>query len=221
MASTRVLPQLQNPAPNLEAKHQTQAHVITEAGVMGRGASRAYEAPGASARTGSTGTHAPRCSGSSPVHDPVHSWCSHAAKPDSAPHREKNFSRVSGSFQWWFTSLNLKVSCFPRSGDAISTAHAEAEGCHLGRAAKQYCFFKKGLGRRGKGPEKVHIEPATNQTPGALDLEAPSLRGIVWVQLRDLLCSRLSSSKLALWPEPPSKPRVRDRRYGIFNSAAL
>ena len=90
----------------------------------------------------------------------------------------------------------------------------------MGRAAKED-FSKKSLGRRGKGPEKVHVEPVTNQTPDALDLEAPSLRDIAWGWLPDLLCRRLSSSKLALWPELPSKLRVRDRRYEIFNSAAL
>ena len=92
------------------------------------------------------------------------------------------------------------------------------------RAVKQDFFSKKVL----EDVEKVLkrftcIEPVTNQTPDALDLEAPSLRDIAWVRLPDLLCCRLSSSKLALesWPELPSKLRVRDRRYEIFNSAAL
>ena len=40
LCGIHTLPQLQNPGPNLEAKRQAQAHVITEAGVMVRGASR-------------------------------------------------------------------------------------------------------------------------------------------------------------------------------------
>ena len=89
----------------------------------------------------------------------------------------------------------------------------------IGRSSE--FLLKKGLGRRGKGPEKVHVEPVTNQTPGTLDLEALPLRDIAWVQLRDLLCSQLSSSKLALWPELSSRIRVRDRCYEIFDLAAL
>ena len=47
-----------------------------------------------------------------------------------------------------------------------------------------------------------------NQTPDALDLEALPLRDIAWVQLHNLLCSQLSSSKLALWPELSLRIRV-------------
>ena len=82
-------------------------------------------------------------------------------------------------------------------------------------------LLKKGLGRRGKGPEKVHVLASHNRNSSALDLEAPSLRDIAWVRLRSILFSRLLSSKLALWPELPSKLRVRDRQYEIFNLAAL
>ena len=57
--------------------------------------------------------------------------------------------------------------------------HLAHWGPWLGRSSR--VFFEKGLGRRGKGPEKVHVEPVTNQTPDALDLEALSLRDIVYV----------------------------------------
>ena len=66
-----------------------------------------------------------------------------------------------------------------------------------------------------------HIEPVTSRNSSALDLEAPSLRDISWVRLRHLLRHRLISSKLALWSELASKFRVRDRRYEIFDLAAL
>ena len=89
----------------------------------------------------------------------------------------------------------------------------------VGRSSR--IFFKKGLGRRGKGPEKVHVLASHNRNSSALDLEASSLRDIAWVRLRSILFSQLLSSKLALWPELPSKLRVRDRQYEIFNLAAL
>ena len=81
--------------------------------------------------------------------------------------------------------------------------------------------FKKGLGRCAKGPEKVHIEPVMNQTPDTPDLEAPSLRDIAQVWLRDLHWSQLLSSMLALRPELSLRICVQDRLYEIFNSAAL
>ena len=63
------------------------------------------------------------------------------------------------------------------------------KSCATARAVKQDFFQKKGLGRHGEGLEKVHIEPVTNQTPDALDLEALPLGDIAWVQLRNVLCS--------------------------------
>ena len=51
----------------------------------------------------------------------------------------------------------------------------------LGRSSR--IFFKKGLGRRGKGPEKAYGKPVTKSNSDALDLEAPSLRDIPWVRL--------------------------------------
>ena len=88
------------------------------------------------------------------------------------------------------------------------------------RAVKQD-FSKKGLGRRGKVLKMFTSEPVTKSNSDALDLEALSLRAIAWVWLRDLLCSQLTASKLAPWPELESKFRVRDRRYEIFDLAAL
>ena len=91
------------------------------------------------------------------------------------------------------TGLKPKLRLLPELIDQL-------ERCALlGRSSR--IFFKKGLGRHGKGPEKVHIKPVMNQTPDVLDLEALSLQDIVWAQLHNLLCSQLSSSKLALWPE--------------------
>ena len=79
------------------------------------------------------------------------------------------------------------------------------------RAVKQD-FFKKGPGRHGKGPEKAHSKPVTKSNSDVLDLEALSLQlqDISWVQLHALLFIPKSSSKLALWPEIPSKLCVQD-----------
>ena len=118
----------------------------------------------------------------------------------------------------------------PQTGMAVFRRHDQRGALkpppglppNRGRAVKQDFFSKKVL----EDVEKVLkrftcIEPVTNQTPDALDLEAPSLRDIARACLRDLLCSRLSSSMLALRPELASRIRVRDRRYEIFNLAAL
>ena len=102
----------------------------------------------------------------------------------------------------------------------MCSAGEEKLNCHKVRAVKQD-LFKKRSWKTGKCLEKVHVEPVTNQTPEALDLEAPSLRDIARAWLRDLRWSRLSSSMLALRPELSSRIRVRDRLYEIFNSAAL
>ena len=57
----------------------------------------------------------------------------------------------------------------------------------VGRSSRN--SLKKGLGRRGKSPEKVHVEPVMNQTPDLPDLAAPALRDIARVPLHDLLWS--------------------------------
>ena len=113
----------------------------------------------------------------------------------------------------------VSIVTIPAMLKFASLALVPTKMAFLGRSSR--IFFKKGLGRRGKGPEKAHGEPVTKSNSVALDLEAPSLRDISSVRLRSKLGSRLSSSMLALRPEPASGIRVRDRQIEIFNSAAL
>ena len=89
------------------------------------------------------------------------------------------------------------------------------------RAVKQDFFQKTILEDVEKVLKRFTSSRSQNQTPDAPDLEVPVLRDIARARLCDLRWSRLSSSRLALWPELASKIRVRDRRYEIFNLAAL
>ena len=56
-----------------------------------------------------------------------------------------------------------------------------------GRAAKQDFFQKKVMEDVEKVLKKVDGEPVTKSNSDALDLEAPSLRDIMRVRLRQLL----------------------------------
>ena len=88
------------------------------------------------------------------------------------------FDSQCSSSPWWSSphqGLNLR---YPKAG------RPEAD---VGRSSR--IFFKKGLGRRGKGPEKVHVLASHNRNSSALDLEASSLRDIAWVRLRSILFS--------------------------------